>query len=46
MESTEAVRIDKSVVELVRKDKETTGVPIGKFFELSAKEKLSKQKKK
>lgn len=43
---TESVKIKREIVNLVRKDKETSGIPIGKFFEIAAVEKLSKSKKK
>lgn len=41
----ESVKIDGSVVDLVRKRKETHYTPIGKFFEIAALEKLQKEKK-
>ena len=37
---TESIKVDSEVVELVKKSKETTGVPIGVFFELAAKKEL------
>lgn len=36
----ENVKLEKSVVEKVRKSKKKTGVPISKFFEQAAEEKL------
>lgn len=40
MAEYESVKILASIVEKVRKDKKKTGVPIAKFFELAAIEKL------
>ncbi len=42
----ENVKINKEVVEKVRKDKEKTGVPISVFFEKAAEEKLKSKDKK
>lgn len=42
--NTENVRIDKATVVAVRAERENTGVPIGKFFELAAKEKFEREK--
>lgn len=40
-EATKFVRIDRFTVELVEESKSITGVPVGKFFEQAAMEKLS-----
>ncbi len=45
IETTSPVRIDIEIVNLVRANKSVSGVPVGKFFELAAIEKLKKQKK-
>lgn len=39
------VRIDKKVVEKVRKHKKKTGIAIGRFFEIAAEEKLKSENK-
>lgn len=44
-ETTSLVRIDKKVVAKVERVKKLTGVPIGKFFELAAQEKLKRESK-
>lgn len=41
-EPTRVVRISEKVVAKVEKKKDRTGVPIGKFFELAAEEKLKR----
>lgn len=41
----ESVKVSKIVVEKVRKNKEETYMPIGKFFELAAEEKLKRETK-
>ena len=43
-EKTESVKLSKSIVNKVRKSKKKTGIPIGKFFEQAAEEKLKKLK--
>jgi hypothetical protein len=43
-ETSTLVRIDKKLVARVAKNRDKTGVPIGKFFELAAEEKLKKIK--
>lgn len=43
-EKTESVKLSKSIVNKVRKSKKKTGIPIGKFFEQAAEEKLKKEK--
>ena len=45
-EKEESVKLKSSVVNLVRSNKEITGVPIGTFFEQAATEKLKSQPKK
>ncbi len=40
---TISVRIDTATVEMVQSNKKETGVPVGKFFELAAKDKLKKK---
>ncbi len=40
---TESIKLNKEVVNKVRKSKKKTGVPIGKFFEQAAEEKLNKK---
>lgn len=37
---TESVKIDSKIVAKVRGNKKKTGIPVGKFFELAATEKL------
>lgn len=44
--NTQHVRIKSSIVIKVSKNKDKTGVPIGKFFEDAALEKLGRRKKK
>jgi hypothetical protein len=39
------VRIDKKLVDKVGKLRDKTGVPIGKYFELAAEEKLKRETK-
>jgi putative aminopeptidase FrvX len=41
----ESVKIDADIVAKVREEKKKTGVPIGKFFEIAAAEKLTPKKK-
>lgn len=41
----ENVSLDTEVVNKVRENKEKTGVPIGKFFEMAAEEKLTNPSK-
>lgn len=43
---TESVKLDVKVVDLVRGNKDKTGVPIGTFFEQAATEKLKQSTKK
>ena len=45
VEDIDLVRVDKKIVAKVRKLKDKTGVPIGKFFELAAEEKLKREAK-
>ncbi len=42
-DTTEPVRIDSDVVALVRDKKKETGIPVGKFFEKAAREKLDRE---
>lgn len=42
-DTTEPVRIDKEIVESVREQKRKTGIPVGKFFEKAAQEKLDRE---
>jgi hypothetical protein len=42
----ENVKLSTAIVDKVRKSKEKTGVPIGKFFEQAAEEKLKSSKAK
>ena len=46
MKATESVKISKEVVDMVRANKAVTGVSVGVFFEMAAKEKLKKTTKK
>lgn len=41
----ESVKLKKEIIDLVRQNKEKTGVPVSTFFEQAAFEKLKKQKK-
>lgn len=41
-DTTKFVRIDRGTVERVEDNKVETGVPVGKFFEQAAKEKLAR----
>jgi hypothetical protein len=45
MNQYESVKIDADIVAKVREEKKKTGVPIGKFFEIAAAEKLTPKKK-
>lgn len=45
-DGTRSVKIKASIVDKVERDKNKTGVSIGKFFEIAAEEKLKKQKSK
>ena len=45
MKKHEPVNLKKEVVEKVRDNKKSTGVPISTFFEQAAEEKLNKEKK-
>ncbi len=40
---TESVKLNAEIVDLVRKNKEKTGVAVGRFFEIAAEEKLNKK---
>lgn len=42
-DGTESIKLSIKVVGRVRKDKKKTGIPIGKFFEQAAEEKLKQQ---
>lgn len=44
-ETSTMVRIDKKVIAKVEKHKNKTGIPIGKFFEMAAEEKLKGENK-
>jgi hypothetical protein len=41
---TVSVKISIDIVEKVRRNKKYTGVPVGKFFEISAENELKKYK--
>lgn len=43
-ETSTMVRIDKKLVDKLSKNKDKTGVPIGKYLELAAEEKLKRDK--
>lgn len=45
-DGTESIKISTTTVIKVRKEKKKTGIPIGKFFEQAAEEKLKKQSNK
>lgn len=45
-DNTEPVRVDRSILNKVRKQKETTGISVGKFYDQAAEEKLKKLSKK
>jgi len=40
MAATESVKINTELVDKVRDLKKTTGIPVGKFFEQAAEEKI------
>jgi len=41
--STESIRVKKAVIDLVKKEKEVSGIAVGRFFEIAAIEKLNKK---